>query len=1221
MNSVLGARLRQSPAAATSTYQTAVDQFSVPPLTAPLRVVRRTHPRSANRRGGAPAFGRLWAVIRAAGGLNLPAHRQAGVGAPTGSWTLRYAALAVAICLMASSASQATTFLIEAERLEMPGRWQITTGTQTVRQFIAAEADPGQAPAVGAIELPHAGKWRLWVRSKDYPDDRPGTRHFTVRLGSARSATVFGKHGRREFDGWAWEDGGTFDLKAGPNLVVVGEKGTAFARCDALVLSDNLGYRPEGVPWKLGKQAAKIVPLRFNQESQRTYLPEPLREVKPVAVATLQNEALRLAFHPATTASGPAIALRAEIRHGQRWVPVNEDAGAESYRILFRPRASDPKLASSRVHPTWDLSLSPIIEVQAGDATARTRLGPATAPWTSAQCTALRPVGVRQVDGTTVELTFAPLPVGQLTATWHLSGLQPATEITLSLKPAGPGHYSLGYHGPLAVAPRDTDFLLLPFMFHGHRFPEQPVTVLSAVTPTPLTLVNRGGVSCALVGEPAGLPFEWPGASNSRYALGLRNETDQAQPLLYSPVLGQPGSVSDGATIRGQFRLWLQRGDWYSAYRRIADEVFQLRDYRRPTTASLSDTALNLFDLLHNEKAAGWDARAKGPWNIESRNTVTQTSPLVYLSYYLLTGDEDFYRWFALPSLEFLMSRPGPHFAAEREIGDNYYRHQPMRGPGSFYGASTLASAFAMTHGRSAAFGGLCLATNGQPRITHGGGHPQPFEDALALYRLTGERRWLDTAISGADQYIAAHLKQLPSRDLGVMPFVNVSFIPDWEGLLHVYEATGERRFLDAAAEGARWLLTTLWTQPLIPEGEMTIHPGGIYAHARHVWWMGDRLFRLGLYDGPSSTERVALPPTRLPEHRAPAWQVSNVGLGLEQPVTYTRRGSHANILMSIWAPNLLRLVRLTQDPAFRTAARNATLGRFANYPGYYLDGFTDQCQRPDYPLAGPDVTSLYVHHIPPFAAYVLDYLFTDAEMRSDGAVAFPSTRQCGYVWFDSRLYGHAPGKVYGEAAWPWLHRTAATVDTINVDRVLAHGDSTFHVVLLNQVREQQNVRVKFDGKVLGRSVEGAPVKVWSDNQAAAPLTVRGGSVQVSLKPLGIAALTLEGVRIDVPTHRGTPPDHFALPTQPAVRRVAIPGTKLEAIGAEILVPPFKWRDLHVYVAAGLDDCRSAVLRYRIGNGAEAQIKAERFPWEFSVRIDDLKSPVTWQVDVQLLNK
>lgn len=34
------------------------------------------------------------------------------------------------------------------------------------------------------------------------------------------------------------------------------------------------------------------------------------------------------------------------------------------------------------------------------------------------------------------------------------------------------------------------------------------------------------------------------------------------------------------------------------------------------------------------------------------------------------------------------------------------------------------------------------------------------------------------------------------------------------------------------------------------------------------------------------------------------------------------------------------------------------------------------------------------------------------------------------------------------------LHRTAATVDNVADDRVHAHGDGSFHVVLLNQIRD-----------------------------------------------------------------------------------------------------------------------------------------------------------------------
>ncbi|HSI16008.1 MAG TPA: hypothetical protein VK961_28425 [Chthoniobacter sp.] len=1131
---------------------------------------------------------------------------------------MRTILLVVLLTIVAGSPLRAVTFVVEPEQLELPGGWETvaTPRNDSARKYILAGPHAKGAPAAGALEIPHAGKWHLWVRSKDFAADRPGTRTFTVRLGTTRSQTIFGRHGRATDDGWAWEDGGVFDLAAGPTLLAIGDEVTSSARCDTLVLSDNPTYRPEGVPWKLSKSAATMAPLTIEEKSQRAYLPEPFLSVNAEPLATLQNSSVRLTFHGATTATGPAITLHASTFNGDRWMPV-ENAEAEGYRILFRPPESDPKIASTRVHPTWDTAFSPVIEASCAGASVKSRLGIATAPWASARCFALHPSALKQRDANTVVLDFPETPAGKLTATWHLSENQPAAEVSLHFMPKAPGHYSLGYHAPLTCTPDAADFLLLPFMYQGKRFPDEASVILSALTPTPLSLVNRGGVSCALVADPQSIPFEWPTQKNSRYAFGLRNENSMAQPLIYTPVLGQPGSVSNGEAITASFFVWLQRGDWYAAYRRIADEVFALKDYRRPVTASLSDAALNIVDLMRNEEAAGWHAHAKGPWNIESRNTVSQVSPLTYLSIYLLTGDEDFYQRFARPSLEYLLSRPGPHFAAEHEIWDNYYHHQPMRGPGSLFGASTFASAYAMTQGRTGAFGSLCLDEKGAPRALHANGHTQPFADALALYRITGEQHWLDTAIDAADKYIAANITTLPTKDLGIMPFVNVSFTPDWEGLLQMYDATGEKRFLAAATEGARWHLTSLWTQPTIPAGDTTIHPGGIYDINRHIWWFGDKLFRRGMFESAATDETPYPPPPRLPEKRVPAWQVSQVGLGLEQPSTYNRTGPQANIMMNAWAPSMLRLARPSGDMAFRTAARNAVIGRFANYPGYYLDGATTEYQRADYPLKGPDVTSLYVHHVPPTAAYVLDYLFSDVETRSAGEVAFPYVRQCGYVWFDSRLYGHAPGKVYGESAWPWLHRTAVTLDNINVDRVLAEGGGKLHVILLNQVAEPQFVRVTFDSRVLGRDVDGLTVNVHQENQPANPLSINVDTVEVKVGGLGITVLTVEGLKIDVPTHRITPPAQFALPSQPAIQHAAFADSSLEAVGTELQVPPFTWRDLYVYVTASIDDVRSATLRYRVGDGPEQRIEGREFPWEFSARVKDMSAKISWQVDIE----
>ncbi len=328
--------------------------------------------------------------------------------------------LFLALSALLVSPLKATTVWVEASQLEFSGGWDVngTVKGKEVRQYLVAGTHARQAPAAGAVQVPHAGKWRLWVRSKDFPADRPGTRTFSVRLGKATSSVVFGKHGRAELDGWAWEDGGFFELPAGPTLIVLGESVASSARCDALILTDNTGYHPEGVPWKLAKPPAEKAPLFILPQSQRGYLPEPLISVEDQPLAVLENEAVRFAFNPAQTSTGQVVALRASVREGDRWRSVNEDAGAESYRVLYRPRASDPKRVRHGVFPRWDTTLSPLIDAEAGGNTVHTRTGIDTAPWASGKCLPLRPLSVRQLDPHTVTLSFPACEAGSLEATW-----------------------------------------------------------------------------------------------------------------------------------------------------------------------------------------------------------------------------------------------------------------------------------------------------------------------------------------------------------------------------------------------------------------------------------------------------------------------------------------------------------------------------------------------------------------------------------------------------------------------------------------------------------------------------------------------------------------------------------------------------------------------------------------------------------------------------------
>jgi hypothetical protein len=186
------------------------------------------------------------------------------------------------------------------------------------------------------------------------------------------------------------------------------------------------------------------------------------------------------------------------------------------------------------------------------------------------------------------------------------------------------------------------------------------------------------------------------------------------------------------------------------------------------------------------------------------------------------------------------------------------------------------------------------------------------------------------------------------------------------------------------------------------------------------------------------------------------------------------------------------------------------------------------------------------------------------------------------------------------------------------VDLLLAQGEGKFHVVLLNQTKEEKEVTVTLDGKALGRSLDGAELRVHAENQPAGSLAVKGGSVRVKLKPLGITALSLDGVKIDVPTQRVKPPQHVAASAKPGQSLAKLDGTAWTARGSMIEAPPFASRDLYVYVDAGLEDLKSAVLRYKEGDSAERSIEVKRFPFEFSARLDEPGKPVSWEVEARL---
>ena len=191
------------------------------------------------------------------------------------------------------------------------------------------------------------------------------------------------------------------------------------------------------------------------------------------------------------------------------------------------------------------------------------------------------------------------------------------------------------------------------------------------------------------------------------------------------------------------------------------------------------------------------------------------------------------------------------------------------------------------------------------------------FSHALALYRATGERRWLDHAVKDADAYlarrVAARQTDFSDPDSRGLFFWN-AFTPQWAELLELHLETGERRFLDAARQGARDHALFVWLAPRIPDGGIRVHEDGLAPAYR---------------SGPRFPRIKAEPET------VPAWRASEIGLTSESaPTSKGARG----IFLACHAPWMLRIAALTNDTFLHDIARSAIIGRYTSFPGYHLN-------------------------------------------------------------------------------------------------------------------------------------------------------------------------------------------------------------------------------------------------------------------------------------------
>lgn len=806
-----------------------------------------------------------------------------------------------------------------------------------------------------------------------------------------------------------------------------------------------------------------------------------------------------------------------------------------------------------------------------------------------------------KVQGGQIRFTFPEHDSFSLNALLVLPNGTAAPVLTFRFIPKADGWWSVGYTGAHEVAIEDADEIWQPLVWTEKRFPDRPYLSAAFHGPLPGTMVTHKGVTTALIADPKELPFQpLPTFDNSRFGMAVRNAAGKAQPAIFAPMLGGLGSrMEANQPLAFSIRLIVQEGGCVDTLERTARELYGFRDVRQNHDVSLNTTLANMIAYGLSEYSRFNEELRGCAYDTDAPGTVKNVSALHPLAVALVTDDAEIYRRRARPVIEFMMSREKFLFATDPEIK---IQNPSWLLNGPCAPLSELTALHSMSQGRNPSFLMHANRMLGVDRtlnldVKEKG---RSWQNLLAMYRATGEQPFLDEAKKGADKYIQRRIEKTQENfndpDSKGM-FFWTSYAPQWIDLLELYEETRDQRYLNAAREGARSFSQYIWFAPAIPNENVTVNQGGV---APEYWYVKSR----------------GLGPIRLPEEEVPAWRVSEWGLTSESSGT---SAGHRAVLLANHAPWMLRLAQLTGDSFLHDVARNAVVGRYANFPGYHINtARTTVYEKADYPLReykALTYNSFHFNHIWPHIALVVDYLVSDTFAKSGGAIDFPSRYAEGYAYLKSKVYGDRPGTFYGhENVWLWMPKDLVTIDSPQINYVSARGNGKLYLALTNQSAAELNATVKLDTAMLGAAGGTLQAKVWRDNSPAPSVSVSGGHIVVPVSARGITAIAIDGLNV-APRFQG----ELLADAEPLSDQSH--ATLEHGRTKAMLLSMGTMTHGYVYLQSTFKEISGARLRYRIDGQSDWKTAAdEAYPYEFTLEMPADAQNMEFSVETMDLN-
>lgn len=1073
--------------------------------------------------------------------------------------TRRDSIISAIILSAASAMAQSTSFLIEGEAFQFKGKWIVEKssdclGTAMLRVYQDNRSSP-EDDALTVVNITEAGRYRVWTRSQDFENSaRPRT--FTLSV-DGKAMAESGRHGVAAFH---WEMVGEVDLQRKPTLLRLSDTGLYFGRCDAIFLTKDTSLDPNAMSnTEIARWRRNPATMDYSTDNAPR-LDTPLDIASGYTVlASASNDRIRVSF--VRLPGDGQIVCKTDYYAAGSWRRFG--GTEEDNRLALVANISTTVAVNhNQYYPAWDSCTASRTFTFEGISYPVAIDGDNSNPFFTGELSEPRATGVTKTAGNCIKVTYDCGDKGTLTGYWTVPESGSHISVRLLFKPAKDGTYTLALHGLKSIPDNETAGGLMPPMYAGTRLPATPQMLFSSMMTQCVAAVSKtesfGKATAFVASDLDKFPADWGSYDNSPVGFTLRDSRGELQPVGFSPLPGMPDAkVKAGQTVEAGFITGVVDGSWGDALEYASDEIFKVGDYRRPAGCSLTEAIANIVRLIKNDTHSGWEPSLKGFWDIEADGnttpTVVQAAPLALVGAATLAADEELYETRALPAIEYMLSRNGYRTRANLPA--------PLDPSASQFPTTLYEGVNTLTGGLNPWLSRVALP-DGQTRAANGYFSTlQHFRQEIAAYRLTGDESRLEKAKAQADTYV----DEIMSDNLAEMAagsFYNSQMTPDWTPLVDIYNLSGDSRYLEAAIHGAAHTLAGIKSWPRVADGLQTIHPGGKYDGVTTIWWKGPEQHRLGFprEDGDA------------PQHDVEAWTVSSVGLGMEQPATYFLRSAGKTVrpvYMANWAPRLMELGALSGRPIFETYARNAVIGRAENYPGYYATGYTDIVSSARFPYEGPDVSSIYYHHIPAYLAMMQDFLVTEFITRSNGDIIFSPARQEGFVWFVNNIYGNSRGTILGNEAELHMPLGAVTCANPDINILTARNARQFFILLTNDGDHEAEASLSISDDILSH------------------LSLSDATIKAKVSPREVTILTLDA---DFPDYTDRPALADGMRTIPT-------DTPAGDIYLFRIRSPFGWDSLYGFAGCGAVDGLEITATC---GGVEKKATGWPYEWSFS---------------------